>query len=290
MDTEEKNERNSERPETGERPEASPLRDAKRRLTAGAVALVTSASVLLGGIFHSPALMPEELDLTPQVAYAESDEDDLDGSGDGGNDGGGEKSGAERAAEAEETASPPEVRDDERRRLRRGKLALKLLAIPLCAAVCWFALSGASALFAGVLGTVAAKLLAWALTAAALLLGAAAAIKAVFPDLPLKKIFNRRSISGVLIGGAALAAVDLLVPLFWAEYSRVEALVRAVGILAVIGTAAGSFARREKKRRDAGAAAVAAEPARGEESEAEAEKPMTREDILALADTVSRKK
>lgn len=41
MDTEEKNERNSERPETGERPEASPLRDAKRRLTAGAVALVT---------------------------------------------------------------------------------------------------------------------------------------------------------------------------------------------------------------------------------------------------------
>ena len=35
MDTEEKNERNSERPETGERPEASPLRDAKRRLTAG---------------------------------------------------------------------------------------------------------------------------------------------------------------------------------------------------------------------------------------------------------------
>ena len=257
---------------------------------AGAVALVTSASVLLGGIFHSPALMPEELDLTPQVAYAESDEDDLDGSGDGGNDGGGEKSGAERAAEAEETASPPEVRDDERRRLRRGKLALKLLAIPLCAAVCWFALSGASALFAGVLGTVAAKLLAWALTAAALLLGAAAAIKAVFPDLPLKKIFNRRSISGVLIGGAALAAVDLLVPLFWAEYSRVEALVRAVGILAVIGTAAGSFARREKKRRDAEAAAVAAEPARGEESEAEAEKPMTREDILALADTVSRKK
>ena len=277
MDTEEKNERNSERPETGERPEASPLRDAKRRLTAGAVALVTSASVLLGGIFHSPALMPEELDLTPQVAYAESDEDDLDGSGDGGNDGGVRRPGP-RAG----TPSPP-LR-------RRGKLALKLLAIPLCAAVCWFALSGASALFAGVLGTVAAKLLAWALTAAALLLGAAAAIKAVFPDLPLKKIFNRRSISGVLIGGAALAAVDLLVPLFWAEYSRVEALVRAVGILAVIGTAAGSFARREKKRRDAEAAAVAAEPARGEESEAEAEKPMTREDILALADTVSRKK
>ena len=96
---------------------------------------------------------------------------------------------------------------------------------------------------------------------------------------------------GVLLGGAALAAADLLLPLFWAEYTRVEALVRALGILAVTGTAAGSFIHRENRRRKAEAEEVEAEDAEEEElEEEEEEKPMTREDILALADTVSRKR
>ena len=275
-------------PATAEKQDSGPVGDLKRRVTAGAVALVTSASVLVGGIFHSPALLPDDQELAPQVAWTESDDDDLDGSGDDG-DSGGEES-VEIAQTVEETEAPPEVWDDHRRKWQRLPVALRWLAIPLCAALCLLLFSGSTALFGTVLGTIAAKALGWVLLLAALVLGFAAAVKSVFPDLPLKKILNKRSLTGVLLGGAALAALDLLLPLFWTEYTRVEALLRALGILGVIGTATGSFAVREKKRRQEEAETEEEIPEDEEEEIEEEEKPMTREDILALADTVSRKR
>lgn len=268
-------------------PAESRRQERKRRLASGAVALVTSASVLVGGLFNSPALMPDEENPVPQIVYTENDDDDLDGSGDDG-DGGHEQTGESAAAAEQELA--PEVWDDERRKLR-VPLAVRLLAIPLAGVVCWLIFTGAAALFGSVLGAALAKLLAWVLLLAGLLGGVAAAVKTVFPDLPLRKILNKRSISGVLIGGAALAAADIVLPLFWAEYTRVEAIVRALGILAVIGTASGSLIARENKRRRAEAEAAEEEPPEEEEPEQEEEeKPLTREDILALADTVSRKR
>ncbi len=275
-------------PAAGEKPDSGPVGDLKRRVTAGAVALVTSASVLVGGIFHSPALLPDDQELAPQVAWTENDDDDLDGSGDDGDSGSGEKS-AEIAQTVEETEAPPEVWDDHRRKWQRLPVAMRLLAIPLCAALCLLLFSGSTALFGTVLGAIAAKALGWVLLLAALVLGFAAAVKSVFPDLPLKKILNKRSLTGVLLGGAALAALDLILPFFWADYTRVEALLRAVGVFGVVGTATGSFVLREKRRRDA-EAPPEEEPAEPEEEEEEQEKPMTREDILALADTVSRKR
>ena len=269
-------------------PAESRRQERKRRLASGAVALVTSASVLVGGLFNSPALMPDEENPVPQIVYTENDDDDLDGSGDDG-DGGHEQTGESAAAAAEQELAP-EVWDDERRKLR-VPLAVRLLAIPLAGVVCWLIFTGAAALFGSVLGAALAKLLAWVLLLAGLLGGVAAAVKTVFPDLPLRKILNKRSISGVLIGGAALAAADIVLPLFWAEYTRVEAIVRALGILAVIGTASGSLIARENKRRRAEAEAAEEEPPEEEEPEQEEEeKPLTREDILALADTVSRKR
>lgn len=275
--------------DASELPAESRRQERKRRLASGAVALVTSASVLVGGIFNSPALMPDDENPVPQIVYTENDDDDLDGSGDDGDDGGTEQTGESAAAAAEQEA-PPEVWDDERRKLR-VPLAVRLLAIPVAGLLCWLVVTGATALLGPVLGPIVGNILSWALLLAALLGGFAAAVKAVFPDLPLKKILNKRSITGVLIGGAALAAADIVLPLFWAEYTRVEAIVRALGILAVIGTASGSFTLRELRRRRAEAEAAAEEPPEEEEpEEEEAEKPMTREDILALADTVSRKR
>lgn len=270
-------------------PEESRRQDRRRRLASGAVALVTSASVLVGGIFNSPALMPDDENPVPQVIYSASDDDDLDGSGDGGDDGSREQApgGAEAAQEQE---AQPEVWEDERRKLRIP-LGVRLLAIPAAGVLCWLIFTGASALFGSLLRAALARLLAWALLLAALLGGFAAAVKAVFPNLPLKKIFSKRSVSGALIGGAVLAAADIMLPLFWADYTRVEAIVRALGILAVIGTASGSFAAREMRRRRAEAEAAAEEPPAEEEPEkGKEEKPMTREDILALADSVSRKR
>ena len=283
-----------ELPELSEAPEEGRRRERKRRLASGAVALVTSASVLVGGIFNSPALLPDEENILPQVAYTQNDNDDLDGSGDDGSDEDSTEESGEHAdaAAGAEVESPPEVWDDHRRRLQRLPLAVRLLAIPLAALLCWLVFSGASALLGSLVGGVLAQVLAWALLLAALLAGFAAAVKTVFPDLPLKKILNKRSISAVLIGGLALAAADIVLPMFWVEYTRVEAIVRALGILAVIGTAAGSFTVRENRRRrkEAEAAEAAAAQAEEEPEEEEEEKPITREDILAMADSVSRKR
>lgn len=269
-------------------PEGGFRRDLRRRLGTGAVALVTSASVLVGGIFHSPALLPDDEDLTPQIAYTASDDDDLDGSGDGDGDDGSQEESAETAAVVEEQEAPPEEWDDERRKRQRVPLAVKLLAIPVASLVCWLLISGLSALLGPVLGPILGGVLSWALGLAALLGGFAAVVKTVFPHLPLKKILNKRSILGVLIGGAVLAAADTVLPLFWAGYTRVEVLARALGILAVTGIVAGSFIHLENRRRKAEAEEAEAEEAKEEEPEEEEEKPMTREDILALADTVSR--
>ncbi len=279
----------------GETQEGGFRRNLRRKVGAGAVALVTSASMLVGGIFNSPALLPDDENPMPQIAYTESDEDDLDGSGDDGD--GKDGAAAPEAAEEEapETAPPveepqqaPDVWDDERRKLQRLPLGVRLLAVPLAALLCWLLIGGLSALLGPVLGPIVGGILSWALLLAALLGGFAAAVKTVFPDLPLKKILNKRSIAGVLIGGAVLAAADIVLPLFWAEYTRVEALVRALGILAVMGTAAGSFTVRENRRRKTEAEAEECEEE--EEPEAEEDRPMTREEILALADTVSRKR
>ena len=281
-------------PEAEERPgearEGGFRRSLRRKVGAGAVALVTSASMLVGGLFNSPAMLPDDENPMPQIACTASDEDDLDGSGDDGDGGGGAREENAEAAAAEEQESPPEVWDDEQRKRRRVPTGVKLLLIPLAALVCWLLIGGLSALLGPVLGPIAGGLLSWALLLCALLGGFAAVVKTVFPDLPLKKILNKRSVSGVLIGGALLAAADIVLPLFWAEYTRVEALVRALGILGVIGTAAGSFTLRENRRRRAEAEKAEADETEEEEAEEEEDRPMTREDILALADTVSRKR
>lgn len=288
--------------QTADSPEGGLRRKLRRKIGAGAVALVTSASMLVGGIFNSPALLPDDEDPMPQITYTESDEDDLDGSGDGGDgkDGAQEPEAAPEeqaeeapcpAAVAEEPEQAPNVWDDVRRRLQKLPLRVRLLAIPVGALICWLIVSGVTALLGPVLGPIVGGVLSWALGLAVLLGCFTAAVKTVFPDLPLKKILNKRSISGVLIGGVVLAAADLIVPLFWAEYTRIEALVRALGILAVMGTATGVFTARENRRRkEEEAAAKAEEEEAEEEPEEEEDKPMTREDILALADTVSRKR
>lgn len=289
-------------PQAADSSEGGLRRKLRRKIGAGAVALVTSASMLVGGIFNSPALLPDDEDPMPQIAYTESDEDDLEGSDDGGNGkDGAEKPEAQQEEQAEEGPAPaavaaepeqaPNVWDDVRRKLQRLPLRVRLLAIPVAALLCWLVVSGVTALLGPVLGPIVGGVLSWALGLAALLGCFTAAVKTVFPDLPLKKILNKRSISGVLIGGAVLAAADIVVPLFWAEYTRVEALVRALGILAVMGTATGVFTARENRRRkEERDAATAEEESEEEEPEEEEDKPLTREDILALADTVSRKR
>ncbi|MBR1457491.1 MAG: hypothetical protein IJ594_10095 [Oscillospiraceae bacterium] len=255
-------------------------REKKRRAAAAAVAVVTSASLVVGGIFNSPAALLDDDPGLPQAAY--TDDDDLDGTG--GGDGGDEDGGA-GGSEVEEEEEQGGVRAGVRQRVLQLPYAVRLLVILPLWCLGWLLLTGASALWAAVLSPVLGKALAWLLLLAALVGAFLLAGKTIFPDLPVKKILNRRSLLGLVIGSVALGAADIVVPLFWAEYTRVENIVRAVGVLLVFGTVTGLFARRELRRRRELAAAEAEEAA---EPEPEEPRPLSREEILALADSVSR--
>lgn len=256
-------------------------KERKRRLLGAGVAVVTSASVLVGGLFSSPAALTEEQDLNPVVLYS----DDADpGSDDD----------TEVEEELEEEASEEEVRPGARARLRQKilelPLAVRLLVILPLWCLGWLILGLAKLLWGLILSPVAAKALSWLLLGAALVAAFLLAGKTIFPDLPLKKILNRRSLLGLVIGALLLGAADCVLPFFWDGYSRVEAALRGVGTLLVFGTVTLSFALREQKRRRAAAAEEAeAAEALEEAGEPEPPGPLSREEILALADTVSRR-
>lgn len=229
-------------PETAEKD-----RGKKKRAAAAAVAVVTSASMVAGGIFQSPADLLEEQDILPQVVY--TDDDDLDS---GGGDSGDEDSG-DKGSELEEEEEQSGRRAALRQRILQLPYAVRLLVVLPLWALGWLLLTGLSALWGAVLG----KALAWLLLIGALLGAFLLAGKTLFPDLPVKKILNKRSVLGLIIGSVALGAADIVVPLFWTEYTRIENIVRAIGVLLVLGTVTGLFARREIRRRRELAAAAA---------------------------------
>lgn len=247
----------------------------RKRLLNTGVALLTSASVLVGGLFSSPAALTEEQDLNPVVVYS----DDADPGSD-------EDAGTEE--ELEEESVEKEVRPGARARLRQKILELPLLLrltviLPLWC-LGWAILSLANLLWGLLLSPLAAKALSWLLLGAALVGAFLLAGKTIFPDLPLKKILNKRSLSGLLIGALLLGAADCVLPFFWEDYSRVEAAVRGVGTLLVFGTVTLSFALREQKRRLAPVPADAAP----EEAPPQESAPLSREDILSIADSFRR--
>ncbi len=247
----------------------------KKRAAAAAVAVVTSASMVVGGVFQSPADLLEEQNLTPQVILA--DDEDLTGGGDDGDD--------SSAAAVEEEKERSGMRAAVRQRVQRVPYALRLLVILPLWCLGWLLLTGTSALWTALLSPVLGKALAWLLLMGALLGAFLLAGKTIFPDLPWKKILNRRSMLGLILGSVALGVADIVVPLFWAEYTQVENLVRAVGVLLVFGTVTLLFARREIRRRR-----ELAEQNRDSAPEEAPPAPpiMSRREILALADSVSR--
>ena len=138
----------------------------------------------------------------------------------------------------------------------------------------------ATALWSGVLSPILGKLLGWVLLLAALAAAFVLAAKTVFPDLKIKDLLKKRNLLGLLIAAGLLALADILLPLFWADYARIEAIVRAVGIFLILGLSVGSFCLREHKRRKA----LPEPESEPEPEEEEAPRPLTQEDILAIAD------
>ncbi|MBQ2602238.1 MAG: hypothetical protein II583_02330 [Oscillospiraceae bacterium] len=202
-----------------------------------AAAVVAAASVAVAGAFSSPAAILEDED-KPSV-YVERTET--------------EESSAE--------SSPVETEEDEEERKKPGLKAVvrkKLLSLPLAVRTLvlvplWAIGTGIIFLLGGlwqVLSPALGKVLG-AVALAALVYGIIAlGIKALFPNVPIKKLFNRKTIPAVCIAGAAAVAFDVILPLFISDYSNIRSVAQTVLMTIAAGIAIVSmsviFSRRKK--------------------------------------------
>ena len=198
--------------------------------------------------------------------------------GDGGDDGSG--------AEDENGESGGEsvgLRAALRQRILQLPLAVRVFVLVPLWALGWGVWTVASGLWTMLLGPIAGKAVSWLFLLAALLGAAALGLKTVFPNMPLKKIFNKKSLLGLILGGLGLGIADLTVPLFWDGYEALAHVLRASGMALILGTVAFALIRHLLGKRQA-------EPAPAETAAEPKDKSWTRKEILALADSVSRKR
>lgn len=202
----------------------------KQRAAAAAVTAAVSAGVLVGGLFSAPAELLHDGDASAQAAVTETAES--------------------RSETAEENRSV-------RARLREWVLRLPigvraLVGVPLWC-VGWAALQLFSALWAGVLSPMAGTLAGWLCLTAVLLAVFAAVMKAMFPDLSLRRILRRRNLLGIALAAGALLALNALAPLVWDGWNRYAPALRLTGafltaLAAVWLAAAGELRRRARER------------------------------------------
>lgn len=120
-----------------------------------------------------------------------------------------------------------------RRRLLSAPLAVRLCVLLPLWLVGWAVSSLISLLFGSLVSPLLGTLLRWTLIAAAVFGIVALICRIFFPDIPLKEIFTKKRILGILAGAAALAVADHL--LQWADAARGTLFIlRFCGSLALV--------------------------------------------------------
>ena len=188
----------------------------KKKTAVGMVAAATSASVLVGGAFDSPAdlLNPDnENGVSSPTPIVETLTYQNDSTGDDGN------------GDEERRQRFPAVR----RWVQSLPAAVRaLVCLPLwCAG--WTLTEALGLLWQAAMTPLGSKLLAWLLAAGAAVLVYALTAKALFPNAPWKKILRRRNVLILLGGMAVLAAADTLLGIFWRDYPPIGRLLRLIG-------------------------------------------------------------
>ena len=145
---------------------------------------------------------------------------------------------------------------------------------------------------------VGAAIAKWVVIALMILAALAITVKTVFPNTPLKKIFNKRSLLWVLGGSTLLCIADVVLQRFYPDMPRLFDLARAVASAALLFAAVIPVLKHEKKARDKKRREEEEEREREEaaarEAELEAQKETPEQaqarverEILELADSVS---
>lgn len=99
------------------------------------------------------------------------------------------------------------------------------------------------------LSPVMGLLVKFGVMALVILAGFTLAAKAMFPDLPLKKILNRHTLKWVLIVTLIAAAADVILSVVYPGYASFKYLIEGALTLIPMGALTIWFARRENRRR-----------------------------------------
>ncbi len=240
---------------------------------ASAVVAVTAAGMLVGGAYASPEELlndgPEAVVQTLDLSANEAEAVDV---------------GAEEPSEEAEEKKRG-VSAGVRSLMRSAPAGVRaLVGVPLWG-IGTAVLSLLSALWGSVLSPAALTLVSWLAAVLMALLIFTLTVKTVFPDLPLRKILNRRSVLTIVSLCLLFGLLDAALPLFWEDYAAVSKLLRVVGSFVCTGVPIAFFVRRHarKKPKTVAAETVETEPSL-EEREAAARKL-----VSELADSVSNR-
>lgn len=239
------------------------LNKTKKRAAATAAAVIAAAGTVLGGSFDSPADLLDDDDVFssgPIVEYAVNDDDGADGGDD--------------AEEARERSGRSRVR----RFVKSMPVGVRaVVGVPLWC-VGWLIITLVSGLWGAVLSPVLGTVLKWVLAAGIMLALLLVMLKIVFPDMPIRKIFNKKSILTALIGIAVIGVLDAALRFFLPEQKTAAELLRFFGTLTVFTLSAIPLISAEVKRR---------RELREKEDEADREERLRRY-ALELADSAAK--
>lgn len=220
----------------------------KKRFVRAGIAFAATAGVLIGGLFHSPAdVVSDPMNALDRMApppavelvVPDAEEDpfpDLDGDGGSGD-----------PVNEEKKRS---LRDKFRKAfLRLPKGVRASVGIPLWA-IGWVIITAVTALWSAVFSPVLSSIGGWLLTGAFILLCTLCAVKAAHPELPIKKILNRKTISGVFIAILLCAGADAALPFLWTGYEKISTILRCSAATAILCvTVLPKVIRRERKKK-----------------------------------------
>lgn len=237
-------------------------KDRKRQAALTAAGLAAAAGVVLGSAFADPVDL-----LQPDSQVSPAAGDLLEDGGDDGGDSADELRGAKR------------LRAQARTGVREAVLSLPAWVRAAAAFPLWclgWAILQLAALAWPFLSPIAGVVVKWVLTALVLWGVLAVSAKLACPDLPLKKIFRKRTFGLLFLLLGLFGGLDAVLPLLWEGYARFSPLLHLLGGGLTLTVPLIALLRRQ--RREARAAA----PGLPTETEEERVRRVARE----LADSV----
>lgn len=212
------------------------LKKIRKRIVASAVAAVTTVSVLLGGSFDSPTDLLSGSNTPADIVISDTlDIQDVDEINEEGVLPGEEKKKGFRARV--------------RAAVKRLPLAVRAgLGVPLWF-VGWLLLGALGFLWEPLLSPLMSAMLNAVCVAAVLAATLVCTVKAVFPDMPVKKILNRKSLFTVFFGALAFGAAGAVMQIFVPEADRLSDIAEGLIMLSALSFAAVPLLKSEAKRR-----------------------------------------